>query len=353
VLLLDQKRFPRDKVCAGWITPQIVAGLDRDLDAYADGRILQPIRGFRVSRMGDREAEVDHRRVVSYGIRRCEFDDYLLARAGARLRLGEPLRSLERTAEGWRANGDIEARIVVGAGGHFCPVARNLAPAGVEPEKVIAAQEIEFRLDPSDEASCRVRPEIPELFFTRDLVGYGWVFRKGPYVNVGLGRQDSHGLSGHVSGFVDFLRERGRIAGSLPGRFKGHAYLLYGETPRPLVGEGFCLIGDAAGLAYPRSGEGIRPAVESGLLAARTLFEAKGSYDGSSLAPYAEAMEARFGSRAPRFQLEPTRWLPRRWRGPVAGLFLGSRWFADRTVVSRWFLHMHDPPLGDAAFPSP
>jgi hypothetical protein len=37
----------------------------------------------------------------------------------------------------------------------------------------------------------------------------------------------------------------------------------------------------------------------------------------------------------------------------VAGLFLGSRWFADRTVVSRWFLHMHDPPLGDAAFPSP
>ena len=25
----------------------------------------------------------------------------------------------------------------------------------------------------------------------------------------------------------------------------------------------------------------------------------------------------------------------------------------DRTVVSRWFLHMHDPPLGDAALAEP
>ncbi len=34
-------------------------------------------------------AAVSYDKVVSYGIRRCEFDHYLLERSGARLRLGE------------------------------------------------------------------------------------------------------------------------------------------------------------------------------------------------------------------------------------------------------------------------
>ena len=89
VVVWDRKRFPRDKICAGWITPHVVAALQLDLDEYAaSGRTCQPIRGFQVSRQGDREARVRYPDVVSYGIRRCEFDDYLLARAGARLQLG-------------------------------------------------------------------------------------------------------------------------------------------------------------------------------------------------------------------------------------------------------------------------
>jgi flavin-dependent dehydrogenase len=355
VVLLDRSPFPRDKVCAGWITPQTVQELELDLEAYGVGNVLQPIHGFRVSRMGDREAEVDYGRVVSYGIRRCEFDLYLLARSGARIRLGEPLRTLERISDGWRINGEIEARAVVGAGGHFCPVAKALAPSVPDPEPVVAAQEVEFALDESQAAQCRtVRPEIPQLFFTRDLLGYGWVVRKGDYLNVGLGRRDSQRLSVHVAELVDFLVERGRVPLSLRERFKGHAYLLYGESRRPLIGDGFLLVGDSAGLAYGRSGEGIRPAVEAGLLAARAIFDAKGSYNAEALSAYEQAVESRFGSRTRRVRFEPTQLLPERLRGPVAGRVLSARWFARHVVVSRWFLHMDEPPLpslgvGDAS----
>ena len=346
VVLLDRSPFPRDKVCAGWVTPQIVRELELDLEAYGEGCVLQPIHGFQVSRLGDREAEVDYGRVVSYGIRRCEFDHYLLARSGARLRLGEPLRTLERIPDGWRINGELEARVVVGAGGHFCPVARGLAPSSADPERIVAAQEVEFALDEDEANECRaVRPEIPQLFFTPDLRGYGWVVRKGAYLNVGLGRRDSQALSAHVAELVDFLVERGRVPRSLGARFKGHAYLLYGEARRPLVGDGFLLVGDSAGLAYPRSGEGIRPAVESGLLAARAIFDAKGRYDVDALAPYERLIEERFGPRTRGARLEPTRLLLERWRGPVAGRLLSARWFARHVVVSRWFLHMDEPPL--------
>ena len=34
VLVLDRERFPRLKLCAGWITPEVVRDLDMDLEAY-------------------------------------------------------------------------------------------------------------------------------------------------------------------------------------------------------------------------------------------------------------------------------------------------------------------------------
>src|SRR5438132_1584404 len=137
------------------------------------------------------------------------------------------------------------------------------------------------------------RPEVPELYFARDLKGYGWCFRKQGVVNVGYGRFGGDRLSAHVAGFLDFLRGRGRLPASVTGRLKGHAYLIYGSAPRPLVDDGVLLVGDAAGLAYPQSGEGIRPAVESGLLAARVLLGARGRYGREDLAPYHRQIEAR------------------------------------------------------------
>src|SRR5215472_632656 len=141
-VVLDKSEFPRDKVCGGWITPAVVRELEIDLDEYGQGRVLQSITGFRTGRMGGPEIATDYGCAVSYGIRRVEFDDYLLRRCGARLILGTLLRSIERSGDSWIVNGAIRARLLIGAGGHFCPVARFLGATARE-ENAVAAQEIE------------------------------------------------------------------------------------------------------------------------------------------------------------------------------------------------------------------
>ena len=158
--VLDKAVFPRDKVCAGWITPAVLDEIDLDPAEYRRGRVLQPITAFRVGRQDGPMIDLDYDAAVSYGIRRCEFDRYLLERSGARLQLGEPLESIVREPDGWIVNDRYRTPMLVGAGGHFCPVARWLGDSGPAerharrpPRKsslpVVAAQEIEFALDES------------------------------------------------------------------------------------------------------------------------------------------------------------------------------------------------------------
>ncbi len=344
VVVWDRKPFPRDKICAGWITPHVVGALELDLTAYAaSGRTCQPIHGFHVSRLGDREARVRYPHVVSYGIRRCEFDHYLLERSGAELRLGEPVHALTRQDGVWELNGAVRAPLLIGAGGHFCPVAQRLGAQLGHGEPVIAAQETEFALSPEQARACSVEPEVPEIFFSRDLKGYGWVFRKGAYINIGLGRQGNRRLAAQVSEFLAWLERRGKIPAELGGKLNGHPYLLYGQTPRPLSGDGALVIGDAAGLAYPKSGEGIRPAIESGLLAAQTIGDAGGRSDAEALAPYARRLVERFGPRAAAPTLLGL--IPDWVLAPLAGKLFGARWFARRVVLDDWFFHAADAPL--------
>jgi flavin-dependent dehydrogenase len=151
----DKAAFPRDKVCAGWITPAVVRALEIDLEDYARERTLQPFTAFRTGPFDRELRTTDFRDVISYGIRRCEFDAYLLARSRARLITGKTLTDLERDADEWVA-GPVRAPVVVGAGGHFCPVARRLNGRDQQ-EDVVVAQEIEFRLDEETSAACPVR----------------------------------------------------------------------------------------------------------------------------------------------------------------------------------------------------
>lgn len=343
VVVWDRRAFPRDKICAGWVTPQTFTTLELEPQAYAaQGLTIQPISSFRVGQLEGTGARVDYGRPVSYGIRRCEFDAYLLRRAGADLHLGQQVHSLRRAGAAWVLNDTIQAKVLVGAGGHFCPVAQLLGThrGGVEP--MVAAQEAEFELSPEQQRACRVAPEVPEIFFTRDLKGYGWVFRKGAYINIGLGRQDTHQLSAHVMRFVSLLERRGRIPAGLPAKFHGHAYLLHGESQRPLIAEAALLIGDAAGLAYARSGEGIRPAIESGLLAARTIIEAAGRYADENLAAYERRIVSRFG---PRQKRGVSQVLPPWITNAIAGRLLASEWFVRHVILDRWFLHADQPAL--------
>jgi flavin-dependent dehydrogenase len=338
VLVIDKAEFPRDKTCAGWVTPAVMRELAVDLDDYARERVLQPIHRFRIGLMGQKPVENDHgTEPVSYGIRRYELDDYLLRRSGAELALGEKVKSLEDDGDSWIVNGRHRARYLAGAGGHFCPVARRLGEGPGGHERAVTAKEIEFPMNAEQARACPVPEDQPELWFCRDLKGYAWIFRKGDWLNVGLGREDNHRLGDHLDAFVHEMRDQGRLPEDMPEKYKGHAYLLYDHALRPLVADDRAfLVGDAAGLAYTQSGEGIRTAVESSFLAARTLNA------GEPLAAYARRMEERFGERA---RSAPREGSVARLKQLAARPLMRTHWFTRHVVTERWFLHTHVPAL--------
>jgi len=271
VVVLDAAAFPRQKVCAGWVTPRVFRALELDPEEYrATGLVLQDVRAFKTGIVGGRHAvATEYDEVVSYAIRRVEFDDYLLRRAGVRVLDRTRVASIRRESGGWLLNETISAATVVGAGGHFCPVARLLNPASGTDHDVVVARELEA---PISGDACHVDGLAPELFFCRDLDGYGWCVRKQGYVNIGFGRRGSADFQRHVTGFADWLRGTAR----LPPRvldwktWKGHAYRVR-RSGRRVSGDGVLLVGDAAALAWPESGEGIAPAVESGIAAAHLI----------------------------------------------------------------------------------
>jgi geranylgeranyl reductase family protein len=343
VMVVDRTAFPRDKVCAGWITPQVVTALNIDCDDYRHGRTFQPIAGFRTGMIGGtREIETTYDRPVSFGIRRCEFDHYLLQRSGARLRLSTAVSSICRDGVRWIVNGSITTTMLIGAGGHFCPVARYLNPV-LEGAPLVVAHESEFPLEPEEAACWATAPEIPELYFSRDLNGYGWLFRKGQYLNIGIGRLERKSLRNASAEFVAFLRARARVPVVARWQWRGHAYLISDKPRRRAVDAGVLLTGDAAGLAYPQSGEGIRPAIESGLIAASAVIEAQADYSRERLAAYDERLRDRFRIRDRPQVISDA--MPASLTARLIPWLLGREWFTRHVVLDRWFLHAHDPAL--------
>ena len=334
VLVMDKATFPRDKVCAGWITPEVVRELEIDATDYGAGRTFQPITAFRVGVIGDRDAvDVTYDEPISYGIRRCEFDHYLLQRSNARTLLGKPFRTLRRDGRRSIVNDEVQASMMVGAGGHFCPVSR-MVNGSVVSAPLVAAREAEFIAAPANH--WETAGERPELYFCADLKGYGWCFRKHEYLNVGFGRFDARALPKATTAFVEYLKASGRIPANGSWRWRGHAYLVAGARPRQTIADGIVLVGDAAGLAFPRSGEGIRPAIESGLMAASAILQAQGRYTHDRLVPYAERLRARFGTG--RVSQLLSRALPERSAAAIGRWLIREPLLARHLLLNRWFL---------------
>ncbi len=359
VQLFDKKQFPRVKPCAGWITPQVIAALQLDIEDYHRQHTFQPITGFRTGMIGGRMVETTYERPVSFGIRRIEFDDYLLRRSGVSCEF-TAVRDIVRNDDGqWIVNDRYTAPLIIGAGGHFCPVARYLqngkpvrhADSSGTPKAtrdadpwVVYAQEVEFEMSSRQQSGDYVLPHRPELYFCPDLQGYGWCFAKGNVLNVGLGRVDKQNLSAHVAEFCDFLRQQKRLVDELPEHFLGHAYKLYmGSRPR-LFDDGLLLVGDAAGLAYPNSGEGIRPAIESAILAAEVIRKNRGDYDSQTLAEYDSLLSDRLGKPASG---SSGKWLPVALLRSLAARLMATGWFARKVVIENWFLHSRQEALID------
>jgi flavin-dependent dehydrogenase len=133
------------------------------------------------------------------------------------------------------------------------------------------------------------------------------------------------------------------LVGDPAEHFKGHSYLPYRKQGgRRIVGDRALLIGDAAGLSFPESGEGILPAVESAFLAAQTVLCALGNYRWENLEPYSTAVAARFGGTATEFGGLT---FPAGIKRMGAKMLLSSGWLTRRLVLDHRFLHRGRPLL--------
>ena len=256
------RAFPATRSARDGSRPRVFELLELDpQDTASAGLTLQEIAAFRTGVIGTPLDRDRYARTVSYAIRRCEFDEFLLRRARARVLEQTPVTTLRKDGGAWIVNESIAASVVVGAGGHFCPVARHLQ-GGADTSRPVVAKEAEFRLEPREHAPCRPRPSCSSA---DDLEGYGWCVRKGDYLNVGIGRRDNKGFARHIEEFVAFLERRHTLEPGSRPRWHGHAYMAWGAGARPILADGMLVVGDAAGLAFPESGEGIKPAIQSGV----------------------------------------------------------------------------------------
>jgi flavin-dependent dehydrogenase len=98
-------------------------------------------------------------------------------------------------------------------------------------------------------------------------------------------------------------------------------------------------------VAYAQSGEGIRPAVESGLLAAKVVAEAQGMYSRERLEIYHSMLIDRFRKSESRWLTRIGARLPALAISAVARRILTSPWFARHVVLNAWFLRKNEPAL--------
>ena len=267
-IVLDREPFPRLKLCAGWVTPRVWQHLGVRQASYPYG--LTTLGRLRVSVRG-RALEI---RARQQAIRRVEFDHWLLQRAGVPVALHQ-VRSIVERDGGYLVDGTYWGKYLVGAGGTHCPVARTFF------NEVNPRSERALIVTLEEEFPYKVRNDACHLWFFDDgLPGYAWYVPKaGGYVNVGVGgkaarlRARDDTIRRHWELLVVRLEALNLVRG-YRFRPRGHAYYLR-EARRTLRRDNAMVIGDAAGLATMDMGEGIEPAIMSGLLAAEAIVHNK------------------------------------------------------------------------------
>jgi flavin-dependent dehydrogenase len=269
VAVLDAARFPRVKLCAGWVSPPVWEALELAPADYPRG--LWPWERVFVH-FGGRAHPVSCRGAF---IRRFEFDDFLLRRSGAEARLGHRVRRIERGGGFFAIDGALRAPLLVGAGGTNCPVARALFPERTGAP--VTTQEREFEGDPGEIAAARIgRDGECELLLHEDLRGYSWNAPKGGWVNVGAGTNRPRAVLPAWREARAFFERSGHLpatARPLLDEVKGHSYYLFAAERVARAGaDGAFLVGDALGLAHPVTGEGIYPAILSGRRCAEAIL---------------------------------------------------------------------------------
>jgi geranylgeranyl reductase family protein len=288
VLLIDKAIFPRRKCCGGGITLKTARILGADLLAITQNSISSATLSFS----GSNQFHGKQDSPVMYTVDRKDLDQFLLDRAqkaGAEVIQGVSVAGISvkaNNAEVVTSAGSFGTQFVVGADGSRSIVARsaNLGRheqvAGIETEVVVGEEDLETWRSSVLIELGRIRR------------GYAWLFPKKDHLSIGIASPigEARDLKRHYWQFLDSLGLSRRAvatwsAGLIP---------MYVGKPRVTHGR-VALVGDAAGLADPLTGEGIYNAAFSAQLAAPViqgaLLEGK-----SNLHDYQVSLEEKIGA---------------------------------------------------------
>ena len=329
VLLLDKAKFPREKVCGDAVSGKSIGvlralGLLGKLEAPPHGVIT----GLKMVSPNGKEVLVpfpnaDGLSCAGYCLRRQQTDAVLFgaARAESNITLIEnfSVSGLEKDGEGHiigisGASADRESifpplnnsrtykgRVIIGADGAGSVVARSLGLPGVPPEHAFMAVRGYWR------GVGGLGDHIELFFIDQVLPGYFWIFPMGDgTANVGLGilgsdikKRKEHPNKILLNAIAKHPVLAARFATAKQEGPIGAWVIPNGSHMRPSSGDGWVLVGDAASLVDPFSGEGVGNALVSGQMAAKTIDEALGKNPGagplpaSSLAPYSALVESK------------------------------------------------------------
>ena len=308
-LLVDKAAFPRDKVCGDAVSGKSMGVMRRlGMEDRIASLPYTPIHGVTFSSPGGAELSIPFRTegLPGFVCKRKTFDDAVYrtaVAAGVEIReLCEMRRLLTSggriVGAGLRQNGkhlDAEAKIVVGADGAYSTVARELGLSQLRPQHYVAGLRSYY-----EGMSDVGRPGFIELHFVAEVLpGYFWIFAlPNGAANVGLGmlsstvkRRDVR-LKPLLDRVIRSDRFRERFRGARrAGPVVGWGLPL-GSKPRTMAGDGWMLIGDAASLIDPFTGEGIGNAMLSGLHSAEWAAKAHaaGDFSASFLRGYEKAV---------------------------------------------------------------
>ncbi len=312
VVLIDKAHHPRDKPCGGALGPQSIQSLDFDISSV----IEQTFNAAVVHTPSGKKVILTSERLIGHTVTRSEFDALLLQKAvdaGVEVVQGVEVVGLEQLRSGVRAlavGDSYKSHLLVGADGVNGVVAREL---GVRtkwsPDQIALCMTATVPMSSSEVKSVMRTNEVDgtpaiELFFGQVSWGYGWCFPKKKEINIGIGcRVDKlENLQKTWERFVSKLEEEKKL--ELDVSNKVSYRLPLGDKLSRSIGRRGVLIGDAAGLVSPLTGEGISYAMQSGKLAARISSEAVNTKSPLHIVEYDNQLKKTIGQ-----ELGDTRWI--------------------------------------------
>ena len=314
ILLVDKESFPRDKICGDAIASRSI----KILAKYAP-ELVEEIRSFKMKELirtarvfiDDKKPFTMTWKNETYCIKRNDFDSLLLQHAVKNVRtltfkgdfkVDEVIKEGDKVLIGnKRTDTYYSANIVVAADGSQSFLAKQLIDLKLDPSNFSAAVRAYY-----SNVDGMLPNQIEIHVYKEKMPGYLWIFPLGNNAaNVGFGMLTKE-ISKRKINLKQSLTELISQHPQLVKRFQNAKTesdvegfgLALGSRKVQLYGNNFLLIGDAASLIDPKSGDGISNAIESGTVSATTIVNAHKNNDFSkeSLKTYKTDLNKKIGN---------------------------------------------------------